>query len=135
MKIKNLQKLFGYLLCLTFILLLAACGGGGSSDGQGTLSTSLTDSSSDEYKAVYVTIDRIDVHHDDSGDWETVATPGTTYNLLELVNGVVEQLGEVLLDSGHYTQMRLIIGDTPDQSLTYSTNLTTSPTTSLIKLT
>ena len=116
-KLNKLQKLFSYLLCLTFIFLLAACGGGGSADGQGTLSTSLTDSSSDQYKAVYVTIDRIDVHHDDSGDWETVATPDATYNLLELVNGVVEQLGNVLLDSGHYTQMRLIIGATPDDSL------------------
>jgi Domain of unknown function (DUF4382) len=34
-----------------------------------------------------------------------------------LVNGVVEGLGDVLLDSGHYTQMRLIIGETADNSL------------------
>jgi len=116
MKISRI--LFVYLLCMTAVILLASCGSGGSSvDGQGTLSTSLTDSSSEDYKAVYVTIDRVDVNLEDNDSWETVATPGGTYNLLELVNGVVENLGEVVLDSGHYTQMRLIIGETPDQSL------------------
>lgn len=113
---KNLRRLCIYLLCMTAVIFLASCGGGGSSvDGQGTLSTSLTDSSSEEYQAVYVTIDRVDVHLEDNNSWETVATPGKTYNLLELVNGVVENLGEVLLDTGHYTQMRLIIGETADQ--------------------
>jgi hypothetical protein len=34
-------------------------------------------------------------------------------NLLELVNGVREHLGIVELQEGQYTQMRLIIGDTP----------------------
>lgn len=108
-----------WLACFTFILLLSACGGGSSSSdgGQGTLSTSLTDASSEDYQAVYVTVERVDVHHDKDDSWETVANPGKTYNLLELVNGVVEQLGEVLLDSGHYTQMRLIIGEDHDQSL------------------
>jgi hypothetical protein len=115
---KKLKELSVYLLCMTTLIFLASCGGGGSSvDGQGTLSTSLTDSSSEDYKAVYVTIDRVDVHLEENDSWETVATPGGTYNLLELVNGVVENLGEVVLDSGHYTQMRLIIGETPDQSL------------------
>jgi hypothetical protein len=118
MKIKKIEKLFTYLVCFTFIFLLSACGGGGSSDGgQGTLSTSLTDASTEDYQAVYVTIERVDVHHDNDGSWETVATPGKTYNLLNLVNGVVEQLGDVILDSGHYTQMRLIIGEDHDQSL------------------
>lgn len=119
MKINRVAKLLTCLACFTFILLLSACGGGGSSStdgGQGTLSTSLTDASTEDYQAVYVTIERVDVHHDDDESWETVANPGKTYNLLELVNGLVEQLGEVILDSGHYTQMRLIIGEDHDQS-------------------
>lgn len=109
------------LLCGFF---LTACGGGGgSSDGssQGTLSTSLTDASTDEYQAVYVTIARVDVHLggtlDDDGSWETVAEPQGTYNLLELVNGVRAELGQARLDAGNYTQMRLIIGLTPDSGL------------------
>jgi len=102
-------------LCLWFGFSLAACGGGGGSDGgQGTLSTSLTDSTTDEYQAVYVTIARVEVHHDDGGTWQTVAEPNKTYNLLELVNGVRETLGIATLDSGNYTQMRLIIGETAE---------------------
>ena len=118
MKLKILNKLNVLLLCLLSGLFLAACGGGGSSDGgQGTLSTSLTDSTTDEYQAVYVTIARVEVHHVDGGTWQTVAEPNKTYNLLELVNGVRETLGIATLDAGQYTQMRLIIGETADDSL------------------
>jgi len=100
--------------------LLVACGGGGSggsSGGTGELSMSLTDATLYQYQAVYVTIDEIKVHRDDGGGWKTVASPRQTFNLLELINGVREDLGLATLDAGHYTQMRLIIGDTPDDSL------------------
>jgi hypothetical protein len=110
------------LVCLLCGLVLTACGGGGSSDGGsdggvGTLSTSLTDSTTRDYQAVYVTIARVDVHHDGDSKWETVAEPGKTYNLLELINGVRETLGIATLDAGHYTQMRLIIGETADDGI------------------
>jgi hypothetical protein len=111
-----LKKLSTLLLCFLVGLSLTACGGsgGGSGGSSGTLSTSLTDSSTDEYQAVYVTIARVDVHHDGDGSWQTVAEPNKTYNLLELVNGVRETLGIATLDAGHYTQMRLIIGETAE---------------------
>src|SRR5450759_1820778 len=104
-------------LCLT----LTSCGGGGgSASGNGTLSVSLTDATSGNYKAVYVTIDEVQVHmSNESGidNWLTVSTPQKTYNLLELVNGVRQSLGLVDLSPGHYTQLRLIIGTTPDSSI------------------
>jgi hypothetical protein len=115
MRINILKRLKTLLLSLLVGLSLMACGGGGGSDGgQGTLSTSLTDSSTDEYQAVYVTIARVEVHNDGGGKWQTVAEPNKTYNLLELVNGVRETLGITSLDAGHYTQMRLIIGETAE---------------------
>lgn len=118
------KKVRFLLLGLLAGLFLSACGGGSSDGGGefGTLKTSLTDASTDEYQAVYVTVDRVDVHlggegSDDEALWETVAEPQATYNLLELVNGIRETLGIASLPAGHYTQMRLIIGSTPDGSL------------------
>jgi hypothetical protein len=127
MKRQIVKKLNRLLLYFGIGLLFVACGGSGGSDsggsdsggfastgGLGTLSTSLTDSSTDEYQAVYVTIARVEVHHDGNGSWQTVAEPNKTYNLLDLVNGVREDLGIATMDAGHYTQMRLIIGETPE---------------------
>jgi hypothetical protein len=99
--------------------LLVACGGssGGSSGGTGELAISLADATLYQYQAVYVTIDEIKVHRDNGGGWKTVAMPRQTFDLLELINGVREDLGLATLATGHYTQMRLIIGDTPDDGL------------------
>lgn len=120
-------KFFASIFCLLTILVFSGCGdsgggssAGGSSAGTGTLSLSLTDSSGD-YQAVYVTIYEVQVHmggdEDENGNWEVVAAPRKTYNLCELVNGVREELGLTDLPSGHYTQMRLIIGEQADDGL------------------
>ncbi len=45
-----------------------------------------------------------------------MAEPNKTYNLLNLVNGVRETLGIATLATGHYTQMRLIIGETAEEN-------------------
>ncbi|MCX6568253.1 MAG: DUF4382 domain-containing protein, partial [Candidatus Aminicenantes bacterium] len=70
----------------------------------------------DEYQAVYVTIKQIAVHAatDPDDSWTIVAEPNRTFNLMALANGVREQLGLVSLNAGHYTQLRLIIGDLAD---------------------
>ncbi|MGV7223206.1 MAG: DUF4382 domain-containing protein [Nitrospinales bacterium] len=113
----NLRR-FGILSLFITTVFLFACDGGGSSssgDGTGTLAVSLTDSSCSTYKAIYVTIDEVQVNKNDastSGNsgWETVATPTKTYNLYSLVNGVTEVLGQEDLLEGTYKQIRLIIG-------------------------
>ena len=113
-------KLFGWLFIASSFLIMAACSGGGSSGGSvetGTLSLSMTDASSSDYKAVFVTIDEVQVHLGGNGNspnnWKSVDMPITplTVNLFDLVNGVREDLGLVDLDAGPYTQMRLIIGE------------------------
>jgi hypothetical protein len=117
------MKRFSFFLMAIASILIIACGGNGGgsagsgSGGTGSLALSLQDApATEEYQAVYVTINEVQVHKSGDGDanWETVATPNATYNLLELVNGVREELGLATLDSGSYTQMRLILGQNPD---------------------
>jgi len=110
-------RLLYLVLVLCALFVLPSCGGGGGGGGgtvqTGTLSVGLTDASTDEYKAVYVTITEVQVHMG-GGAWKVVGSPHKTYNLLDLVNGVREELGVAELNAGNYTQMRLIIGDTSD---------------------
>lgn len=116
---------------LSLLSLFIGCGGGGGGDSSsggsaatGTLSLSLQDASSEDYRAVYVTIDRVEVHmggnENQDANWQNVLSSdkaGKTYNLLEFVNGVREELGIVDLPAEHYTQMRLIIGREPDDGI------------------
>ncbi|MBW1753401.1 MAG: DUF4382 domain-containing protein [Deltaproteobacteria bacterium] len=112
-------KWMGCIIMALFLLSAIGCSGGGGSDsGTGTLSLSLTDATTDQYQAIYVTIKEVWVHvggdEENDGNWEVVASPEKTYNLLELVNCTMTRLGEAVLEVGHYTQMRLILGETPD---------------------
>jgi hypothetical protein len=106
LKLKSLLSLSLFI----FMLSLMGCG----SSGTGTLSLGLTDAPGDEFSAVYVTIDEIQVHAkgdapDTDPGWQVVANPNRTYNLIELSNGLVEGLGEGPLEAGSYTQLRLIV--------------------------
>lgn len=110
-------RFFRLVLALCGLLVLPSCGGNGrgtdTAPQTGSLSLALTDQITDDYKAVYVTISEVQVHL--TGDtWKVVAAPNKTYNLLDLINGVREELGISELDAGDYTQMRLIIGENPD---------------------
>ena len=104
-------------------------GSSGASDGSiditGILELGLTDASAD-YQAVYITVVKVDVKmkneeeadeeaEEDSG-WITVVEPRQTYNLLELMNGVIAPLGAGELEVGEYGQLRLILGEDADGS-------------------
>jgi hypothetical protein len=114
-----------FLLFISFFLF--ACDGGGgsssSSDELGTVSMSLTDAMSNEFNAVCVTIDDVQVHMKGNGNgnnsWESVSAPTLpkTFNLYDLTNGVREEIGLADLKIGEYTQMRLIIGAVPDDGI------------------
>jgi hypothetical protein len=102
-----------FLVLVLISLMLHGCGDSSSPASTGTLSLGMTDAASNDYKAVYVTIKQVQVHGEsDSEDgWQTISAPNKTYNLLNLVNCVMEQLSLSTLESGTYSQVRLIIGD------------------------
>lgn len=95
---------------------LAACGGGGSAD-SGTLRLALTDAPSCGYDAVHVTVQKVRVHQSssaadtDSGWSDIVLNPARRVDLLSLTNGVLEELGQIPLPTGKYTQLRLVLAD------------------------
>lgn len=113
-----MKSKIGIQFLIIILMFLTACGGGdsGSSGSTGTINASLTDTSTSEYQAIYVTVKEVAVHKD-GGGWQVISSPNKTYNLLELVNGVRENLALATLPTGHYTQLRMILSDTPDDSL------------------
>ncbi len=123
---QKIGRLIAVLPIFALFIALVSCGGGGgggSGGGTGTLVLGLTDASTNDYQAIYVTIAEVQVNkaaegeEDEGAGWQTILTPDTTYNLLELVNGVIETLGIAELAAGKYNQMRLILADQPDDSL------------------
>lgn len=112
-------------LAVISLVFVASCGGGGGSGSvstsTGTLSVSMTDATTTDYDAVYVTIREVAVHKegDPEGQWTAISSlgAGRTYNLLALVNGALRQLAIDTLPAGHYTQLRLILTDNPDNSM------------------
>lgn len=115
----------GLAYCILFVLLgvavaaLTGCGdddgGDQGPEGTGTLKVLMTDAATDLYEAIYVTVQRVEIlRGDESGDWIVVGRPGKTCNLLALVNGATEELGLSDIPAGHYTQLRMILGASPD---------------------
>lgn len=122
---KNLRLAFGGLI----LAGLAACGGGsgGSVAESGTLRLALTDAPSCGYDAVNITVEKVRVHqsssaNDSDAGWsEVVLAPARRINLLNLTNGVLDELGQVPLPTGRYTQLRMILADnTPANPLANS---------------
>ncbi len=124
----QLKKSFWIMILLFSTIILFACDGGGSSSGgsgTGTVSVSLTDSTTDLYRGVYITITDLQIcaNNSDSSDndcnWRSLDPPDgmqfpKTYNLLKLVNGVTEAIGSGEFSAGKYNQIRLIIGHSPE---------------------
>ena len=83
-----------------------------SSSETGTLQVVLHDAPAN-YEAVNVYIESVEVNNsaNEEEGWITISNPEQTYDLLELVNGATEVLGEAELQSGTYEQIRLILGD------------------------
>jgi len=114
---------------------LAACGGGGGSGSggsadNGSLRLALTDAPACGYDAVNVTIQKIRVNQsssasDTDGGWsEIVLNPARRVDLLSLSNGVLDELGQMPLPTGKYTQLRLVLADNKTSPMANSVVLT-----------
>ena len=108
-----------WFMALLLALFLAGCGGGGGSStaitDTGTLSVSLTDEAACGFDAVNVTVSAVRVHksasasENDAGWSDITLSPPKKINLLNLMNGTLESLGQTPLPTGHYTQLRLVL--------------------------
>lgn len=112
----NRSILFG----IAIPFLLTACGGSEdlnqvSSDSRGMLGVSLTDSPACGFDEVNVTVNKVRVHQsgsaaDNETGWVDITlNPARKINLLNLNNGVLDNLGQTPLAAGHYTQVRLVL--------------------------
>lgn len=113
-KAKSLPWLMASLLAV----LVAGCGGGGggtAAPAPGTLGVSLTDAPACGFDAVNVTVIKVRVNQSssasdtDAGWTDITLNPARKINLLNLTNGVLDNLGETPLVAGHYTQLRLVL--------------------------
>lgn len=105
-----------WLTGMSMTALLSACGGGGSSASTGTLRMAVTDAPACGYDHVYVTVNAVKFHqnadaNDTDAGWQTLALSGTPQriDLLDLSNGLLQELGQTVLPTGTYTQMRLVL--------------------------
>lgn len=99
-------------------LVVAGCSDSTSpeSTGPGFIKLNMIDAPGD-YDQVNVHIVRVEVHRGDDGDtndtggWEVISEDTMMVDLLTLTDGNAVVLADTLLEAGHYTQIRLILGD------------------------
>lgn len=133
------------LLLLTLVCLFAtagfiSCDVNNSNSSSGTLKVKMTDAPAN-YDAVYIDVQAIRFHqnsdietdNDESNQeaeengWVTIDYDGDPVDLLTLRNGNTITLGETELDAAHYSQMRLILGDSNKVVIDGSTYALTTP--------
>jgi hypothetical protein len=83
-----------------------------SADTKGTMQVSMVDAPMIGYDSIVVPITSVEAHIADSTEgWVTLSSEARTYNLLALTNGAEALIGQASLSAGHYTQIRIVIGD------------------------
>jgi len=133
-----MRKIISYVAA-SLIVLIIGCGGGDSNpqSDESSLRVFLTDAPTGEFKAVNVTINRVRVHQSgsasesDAGWVDITLNPPRKINLLNLTNGVLEELGQTILPAGHYTQLRLELAANSDMKIANSVVLTSDPATEI----
>ena len=104
-----------YLIPVVLLLFYTGCKDNSTNptnNTQGQLKISMVDSPAN-YDQVNVVVKRVEVHMADSSEsgWMIINPVPHTYDLLQLRNGASVVLGDTFLTAGHYTQIRLILGE------------------------
>ena len=138
--------IFAIFLALTIVAalftalatILSGCGGGGTggsalnglSSNTGTMAVHLVDAPISGVTAVNVLISRVDANI--NGQWITLDSPNTTYNLLDFQTHDT-LLAKAPLPAGTYTQIRLIIpsASVVDDSGTHNVNIPSAAQTGI----
>jgi len=111
---KSYFKALPWVMASLLVVLIGGCGGE-SGSAPGTLGVSLTDSPACGFDEVNVTVRKVRVHRsgsasdNDAGWTDITLNPARKINLLNLTNGVLDNLGQTPLAAGHYTQLRLVL--------------------------
>jgi hypothetical protein len=96
--------------------LFAGCSPSPSGNSYGTLNVRMTDAPGD-FESVNLVITQVSAHMEGSADsdsssgWIVLNDTPATYDLLTLQNGVFVTIGTGKVPAGHYTQVRLKLGD------------------------
>jgi hypothetical protein len=128
----------GWLFATFLALVLAGCGGSGTSVAPGTLGVSLTDAPACGFDQVNVTVVKVRVHQSSNASVNTAGWTDITLaqpqklNLLDLNNGILEELGTATLPAGHYTQLRLVLDPNTANDVTNSVKPTGGSETALV---
>jgi hypothetical protein len=113
-----MKPILSLTLILTLFCFVGLLGCNDSSEGPeqattGEIRMHLVDSPAD-YDAVNVVVTEVSVHASGASDtsgWAVIDSTNRTFDLLSLTNGASAILGDAALGPGHYTQIRLKIGE------------------------
>ncbi len=107
----NLIKTASVAVLGIFVTIgLTGCDLGADLDSPATFEVLMHDAPTDDLEQFNVHVKSIEAQRA-GGGWTTIGEPDEVYNLLELVNGNKVVLGEEEVESGRYTQVRLILGE------------------------
>ena len=113
-----MQKFLAGYLAIALLALVGGCQkeealGPGDGSGNGILAVRLTDAPA-AYDAVNIAVESVRVHVD-SGDsvsgWYTISDSPSMYDLLQFTGGRDTLIAEGEIPAGHYSQIRLLIGN------------------------
>ena len=111
----RLIRLIAILGFLTTSIFISSCSNSTTSPAttsQGQMKVTMVDSPAG-YDQINIVVTRVEVLKsgaDSTSGWIVINNIQATYNLLTLRNGASVILGNIALDIGHYTQIRLILG-------------------------